>query len=220
MIVSTTRFGDIEVEDGEIIRFKKGILGFDEVTRFVFIPHEKGSPFCFLQAVDDPDLVFVATNPLWLRPDYQVEAYPEDIADLMIESDDDVTALVLVTVPKDPREMTVNLLAPILINVKNGFAKQVVQRESRYSVRHRVADELKRLKELSADDSQTDDAQAGNHEAAAAAESNSTDSAQSDSDSVKEGAKGDSAGGRTGAASAAAGTNIASMPPQPLVRVG
>lgn len=219
MIVSTTRFGDIEVEDGEIIRFKKGILGFDEVTRFVFIPHEKGSPFCFLQAVDDPDLVFVATNPLWLRPDYQVEAYPEDIADLMIESDDDVTALVLVTVPKDPREMTVNLLAPILINVKNGFAKQVVQRESRYSVRHRVADELKRLNVMSAGDAERA-GQTGNREAAAATESNSTDSAQPDSDSVKKGAKGDSAGGRTGAASAAAGTNIASMPPQPLVRVG
>ena len=36
MVIQTTRFGEIEVDEKKIIEFEKGIPGIEELKRFIF----------------------------------------------------------------------------------------------------------------------------------------------------------------------------------------
>ena len=161
MRFESTRFGVIEVDPGDVIHFKYGILGFEEYRNYALIRQDPSHPFCFLQSLDDPDLTFVVTDPLWLRPDYKVRVHEEDLEKIEVQEDDRVAVYSIVTVPKDPQEMTVNLMAPILVNTRTRLALQHVQSDVPYQIRHRVKDELERRRRLEQQAQATAQAQAG-----------------------------------------------------------
>lgn len=147
MKIETARFGSIEVSEEELLRFPRGLLAFESVHEYVLLPHGEESPFFFLQAVSEPELAFVVTSPLWLRPGYRVDVYREDLEELEIREDDPVSVLAIVTVPRDGGEITVNLLAPIVINRRSRLGKQVVQNASTYRTRHILREELARARQ-------------------------------------------------------------------------
>jgi len=147
----SSRFGEIEVADRDVLRFKKGILGFEGLSTYALLPYREDSPFCFLHSTEDRDLCFVVTAPHWFRPDYRVEISRDDMRDLDVKSCDELAVYTIVTVPQNPREMTANLLAPLLVNKEKGYAKQTVQRESAYRTRHVIIDEIERAKRLAAE---------------------------------------------------------------------
>ena len=51
MLIQTTRFGEVEIQDQDILTFPSGMLGFSAERHFVMIEDEMGSPFHWLQAV-------------------------------------------------------------------------------------------------------------------------------------------------------------------------
>ncbi|HEY8541334.1 MAG TPA: flagellar assembly protein FliW, partial [Pseudothermotoga sp.] len=81
--------------------------------------------------------------------DYSLNLSHLDIQELNIENQSDLNIWAILTIPKDdPSQSTINLLAPIVVNLKNRKAKQVIQEESNYSVRHLVKDEVERSKKI------------------------------------------------------------------------
>ncbi|HOE91037.1 MAG TPA: flagellar assembly protein FliW [Candidatus Cloacimonadota bacterium] len=141
----TTRFGEIEISDETIITFANGILGFPELTNYALINTDDNSPLKWLQSLDDPTLAFVVTNPNLFKPDYMIDAYRKDLADINIQSEEDALILVIVTVPKDPIKMTANLKGPLLINTKNRLAKQLVIDNNEYNIKHRLLNDEEAL---------------------------------------------------------------------------
>ena len=55
MIVHTSRFGTVEVDDDRVITFARGILGFPKHKGFVLIQPEADATFYWLQSVDAAD---------------------------------------------------------------------------------------------------------------------------------------------------------------------
>lgn len=53
MEITTVRFGTIPVQEDKVILFPKGILGFSRNKRYVLFPHGQGSPFYWLQSVEE-----------------------------------------------------------------------------------------------------------------------------------------------------------------------
>ena len=51
--VKTSRFGDIEVQEGDVIELPHGLIGFPELKKYVLLDHDKDSPFKWLQSLDD-----------------------------------------------------------------------------------------------------------------------------------------------------------------------
>lgn len=147
MKVKTLRFGEIEIEESELLYFRYGILGFEHCHRYALIRGSAESPFSYLQSVEEPDLTFIVTSPMWFRPDYQVKLGPGTLEELGAAAMDDLAVYVIVTVPKDPVEMTVNLLAPLLICRTTHNAMQLVQIDVPYQTRHKLAEELERLEQ-------------------------------------------------------------------------
>jgi flagellar assembly factor FliW len=138
--IETSRFGTIAVEEEQIFRLPEGIIGFPEWTRYVLLNHGEGSPFLWFQSVENQGLAFVLMDPLDLMADYDIDLSPEDSLLLQIDQPAaEIKALVVVNISKQPPpEITVNLLAPVVINSEKRIAKQVILYQTDYSVRHPV----------------------------------------------------------------------------------
>lgn len=141
MLVTTERFGEVEVKEDSVIEIKDGILGFPERTKYVLLPQSEESPFQWLQSIDDPKLAFVVTNPLNFFADYAPEISDADVIDIDLENPEDAAVLTLVTIPEKIDDMTVNLVGPIIVNKKNFKAKQVIALNEEYTTKHRILPE-------------------------------------------------------------------------------
>jgi len=66
--VKTTRFGDIEIDEKDVITLPSGIIGFPELKQYVLLDHDQDSPFKWLQSLEDGAIAFVMINPMLLKP--------------------------------------------------------------------------------------------------------------------------------------------------------
>ena len=125
MRVTTTRFGELELEDNKVIAMSDGMVGFSE-QRFIILNPENGGPFCWFQALDNPGLSFVVVDPVRFFPEYQVKLTREEHDKLKLEPGDETVLLCVVTMSPDPRKITINLQGPIVVNPTAMTARQVV----------------------------------------------------------------------------------------------
>ena len=139
MIVKTERFGALKVKEEDIIIFPKGPLGFEKYKSWVLV--ENGL-LGWLQSIEDQSLAFVVGNPFEFYGDYQFDVTEQEMKELGIKSKDEVNVLSIVSVPPKVEEMTINLLAPIVVNSKTKQAKQVILSNNFYTVRHFVYADL------------------------------------------------------------------------------
>jgi len=124
MKISTSRFGEQEIEKSKVIEVLDGMVGFSE-DRFILLHPDKG-PFCWFQSVDNPDLAFVVVDPTQIVPGYKVKLTQDEYDRLKIEPGIEVILLSVVTMARDPRQITMNLQGPIVINPSRMIAKQIV----------------------------------------------------------------------------------------------
>jgi flagellar assembly factor FliW len=133
MEIETTRFGMLSVEDDRIITFPNGLLGFPDHTRFALIQTGEENYFFWLQAVDEPNLAFVVTDPGIFFRDYHVPVRDEMRQDLHLVDDAALQCFVICNKVGD--WLTGNLLGPILVNAQNRLAQQVVLTEKKWTTR-------------------------------------------------------------------------------------
>ncbi|MCL4492059.1 MAG: flagellar assembly protein FliW [Nitrospirae bacterium] len=129
MKFNTTRFGEIDIDEGKIITFPLGIPGFTELKRYVLLDYKE--PIRWLHAVDDPDVAFIVTDPFTLFPDYNLKLDDEEENFLGIKDPAYVVVLVILTASES--NLTANLKAPIVFNASNLKAAQILIDDERYS---------------------------------------------------------------------------------------
>lgn len=137
MLIETTRFGSIEVDDSKIMTFRDGVLGFPKHRRFALVQTSSDPVFFWMQSADDPNLAFVVCDPRTFVPDYQVTARNDDVQALGLRDLQDCQVLVIVN--KVNGDLTANLLGPILVGAHSLRAKQMVLSDKRYGTRHYLA---------------------------------------------------------------------------------
>ncbi len=142
--VKTTRFGEIEVKDADLIELPAGLIGFPELKRYVILDHDKDSPFKWLQSLDDGAIAFVLINPLLFKPDYTVEVTEAEVSDLGLKTEEDAVISVIITIPTNPQNMTANLKAPLVFNLQTRRGKQLVLSNSAYTTRHNIMEEVRK----------------------------------------------------------------------------
>ena len=137
--IMTSRFGEIDVEDDAVIHFSAGIPAFEEEHEFLIIPYSEDGTYVFLQSVKTPDLAFLMTMPLTFFPDYEFTIDDDVERELELTSPDDVLIYTVLTLSgKEIRDLTANLIAPIVINAKTRKGKQIVLDRSPYTTKHRL----------------------------------------------------------------------------------
>lgn len=129
------RFGEFTYADSEIIEFPSGIPGFSNLRRFVAIQLDEQPNFVWLQSLDDLKVALPTGDPWLIFPDYDPKLPAYATSALGIKSPEDFAVLCVVVVTKGAQDMTMNLLAPVIINLKTRLGLQIMLDGSDYAVR-------------------------------------------------------------------------------------
>ena len=136
MLIQTSRFGEIEIDEDQIINLPSGLIGFSEDRRFVIKEDEAASPFRWLQAVDNQVLAFVMIEPHVSVSNYELALTKDNLKKLKAESIKDLSVFALVTMAKNMEDVTVNLQGPLLFNLEKRLGLQFIIQDGKYSTRH------------------------------------------------------------------------------------
>ena len=137
MKMDTARFGRVEVDEDDVFRVPNGIPGFPDLHRVALFHADDvdDDTLFWLQDLDNGELAFLCLVPWSTFPDYDIEF---DELSLGIEDSTDVRVLNLVTVRRDAEGdvagMTVNLRAPLIVDVFHRSVQQVILPDTRWSV--------------------------------------------------------------------------------------
>lgn len=143
MIVKTGRFGQLTVGDDEIITIPQGMYGFPEYTKYCLVDPSDDTLILWLQSLDHPEIAFPLLEPKIFRPDYAARLSAAELRELKLENVNQSAVYAILTIPQDVSQMTANLKAPLVINLKEQIARQVVLQENEYSIKHLMFKELR-----------------------------------------------------------------------------
>ena len=144
MLIQTSRFGKIEVEENQIISLPSGLVGFSEDRRFVIREDDAAAPFLWLQSVDNNGLAFVMIEPHVSVSNYELELTQEHLNKLDAKNIEELKVFVLVTMAKEMKDVTINLQGPLLFNPEKRLGLQFIIPDGKYSTRHLLfGDKLK-----------------------------------------------------------------------------
>ena len=142
--VNTLRFGEVEVAEDKVVHFADGIPAFEDEHEFVIVPYDDESPYVFLQSLTTPDLAFLMTVPFIFFPEYEFEIDDENQNKLELTKQEDMVVYTLLTINGGKvKDMTANLMAPVVLNTANMQARQIVLDRSSYTTKHRLFPENK-----------------------------------------------------------------------------
>ena len=144
MKITTAYMGKVEISPSQIIKFEHGLPGFEEEKEFIQLPLSEVSAYQVMQSVNTAGLAFIITSPYAIMADYSFELDESVIQALDINSDNEVAVFVIVSLKDTLENSTVNLKAPIVLNIENQKAKQIILEED-YAIRHQLAVEKKEV---------------------------------------------------------------------------
>ena len=124
MQIQTTRFGSLEIEPEDIIRFAQGLPGMEDCRHWVLLADAENNALGWLQCVSRAEIALAVVSPRRFVAHYQFKVYRGELAPLELADVKD--AQVLVIVSKSEHSITLNLKAPIVINLQRRLGRQVV----------------------------------------------------------------------------------------------
>ncbi|MGK5090161.1 flagellar assembly protein FliW [Bdellovibrionota bacterium FG-2] len=143
MIIKTGRFGQLTIGDEELIQIPQGVFGFPEYTRFALVDPGDETLILWLQSLENLEIAFPVLEPKLFRMDYAVRLSGAELRELKLDNVNQSAVFSILTIPEDITQMTANLKAPIVVNLKEQIAKQVVLQENEYTIKHPMFKELR-----------------------------------------------------------------------------
>ena len=145
MIVNTTHFGPLAVQQSSQIEFPEGLPGFEQCRLFVPVQHPNSPGLIFLQSLEQPQLCFITVPMATLWPDYDLALSAEERELLGLDSSEGPSAggsLAVLAIVSflEGREPTANLAAPLVIRVATRRAVQAIRQDGRYQVQEKLPD--------------------------------------------------------------------------------
>jgi flagellar assembly factor FliW len=143
--IHTTYFGELDYTEGTIFHFPHGLPGFEQEQAFLFLKRPHTEPLLFLQSLSNPGLCFILLPILVVDPNYEVKLETDDLAALGLNpgrqpriGEDILCAAIVRTGGGEQDEPTANLMAPVMVNLKDRIGMQIIQADSPYSHRHPI----------------------------------------------------------------------------------
>jgi len=139
----TRYFGPVEYNEESVLVFPDGIPAFEQETRFLAMRQPLNDPMVFLQSLGNPDLSFVTLPVPAVCPGFELHMTTEDLETLGLAGarqpaiGRDVLCLAILSFEENARP-TVNLLAPIVVNIQTLRGCQAIQTDSPYSHREEL----------------------------------------------------------------------------------
>lgn len=129
------RFGLCTYAETEVIAFPWGLPGFSELRRFLVLTVPGQDGYIWLQSLDDVKVAMPLCDPWSLFEEYDAPLPLYAQQSLGLAAPDDFCIMCVCVVGKGAAEMTINLLAPVVINLKTRIGRQVTLENQTHSVR-------------------------------------------------------------------------------------
>ncbi len=123
-----TRLGRRVIDPEKIIRFPRGLAGFEDEHEFTLLQIRPDAPLLILQSIANPNVGLLVADPYSFLDSYPVMLGDAEQSLLEISHAEEAAILVTVTIPAGkPEDATLNLTGPIVINHKARIGIQVPQ---------------------------------------------------------------------------------------------
>lgn len=144
MLIQTSRFGAVTLQSEDIIEFPEGILGFNDLRKFVLLDDPNDEIFAWLQSCEVSQIAFPVLEPELFAGTYQVSLTKHDLESLgmPVSPTPRIRSFSIITIPEDPTQMTANLKAPIVINIEKRVARQIVLQDNNLAIREPIFQKL------------------------------------------------------------------------------
>lgn len=138
MKIQSPILGEVEALESEILTFENGLPGFENEKNFILLSIEGNEVYQLLQSTNSKEVGFVTANPYLFISDYTFDLDESTVEALNIESEEDIIVLTIVTVKEPFNASTVNIKAPVIINMKSKKAKQCILENTDYPIRYSI----------------------------------------------------------------------------------
>lgn len=138
MIISTSRFGQVELKPEDVLNFPEGLLGFADLRKFALLDDPNDEIFAWLQSCEAPQIAFPVLEPELFSAQYKANLTKSDMEALKLTGQDKARYFSIVTIPDDPTLMTANLKAPVVVNVVERTARQCVLQDNNLAIREPI----------------------------------------------------------------------------------
>jgi flagellar assembly factor FliW len=141
--IQTKFFGSRDCDPESLYSFPWGLPGFEEHRSFIFLTMPGSEPLLFMQSMTTRNLCFVLLPIRVVDPAYDIHLTPEETALLQLRPDEvprigeNILCAVMVC-SESGATPTVNLMAPVIVNLKAKTGLQAIQGGSGYSHRHQL----------------------------------------------------------------------------------
>lgn len=124
MLIRTTRFGPIEIEPEDVLRFPDGLYGLSDYRHWVLLHDNENDALGWLQSTSRPDLAFGVVSPRRFVPDYQLRISRREMD--CLGAPDSKSVHLLAIVGRNERGITLNLKAPLVVHLAHRIGRQVI----------------------------------------------------------------------------------------------
>ncbi len=124
MLVQTTRFGQIEANQEQVIVFPQGLIGFEACRHWLIVPDPQNPDVAWLQSLSQAQVALPMVSPRKFAPDYKVLIPSRQLSLLNMRNSDRV--FIMAVVSKSGKTLTANLRSPVIINLTKCLACQVI----------------------------------------------------------------------------------------------
>jgi flagellar assembly factor FliW len=122
-----------KIEVGKLF-FEEGLPGFSHLKFFELVQEEANSPIFSLHSLEDEQISFWLVDPFSFFKDYEFAINEQTKESLRVKESSQVIALNIASL-RPNNLVTVNLKAPIVINLESKMAKQVILNDDKYNIR-------------------------------------------------------------------------------------
>ena len=119
--------------ESPVFHFEHGIPGFEHLHQFVFLEIEGELPMRLMKSVEDEEISLLVVNPFFIYPEYEWELLDAPKEELFIQSELDIEIWSIITVSPEPLKSTINLMAPLVLNINKQVGKQLILHDNTYS---------------------------------------------------------------------------------------
>ena len=149
MLVQTKFFGEIDLPEEKIVTLERGLIGLEQYKKYTILYdcEKEEANISWFQSVEEPTLALPVIKPWLVKEDYNPVVEDELLTGLGDLTEENLVILLTMTVPDDIKQMSVNLMAPIIINADTRKGTQIVVENADYEVKYKIYDILQAKKE-------------------------------------------------------------------------
>lgn len=136
MKLDTRYHGVLNYEKEDIITFKKGLPGFENLKNFILVPAEENKLFYILHSIEDKNIGIIVISPFNVMKDYEFDLNDYKVSELNIKSQKDIIVVNTVNLSSKIENITINLKAPIIINKDENIGEQLILDKSNYPIKY------------------------------------------------------------------------------------